>query len=164
MTKAANADTRAARARAAALPGGLFLIALGFYADTYSGVHSRAGFGDPFGPTFFPRIILVAWMGLSAVAAIVALLTPPKDLAGNEPTDWRPAAFVCLSTGLFVFFVVAIGFLPASLVYFPACALIFGKADRRVAFLIASAVVPVSIWYLFHHVVQIRLPTGFVWG
>ena len=74
MSQTADTTTRAARVRAAALPGALFLVALGFYVHTYSDAYSRTGFGDPFGPTFFPRIILVAWMCLAAVAFLTALL------------------------------------------------------------------------------------------
>lgn len=164
MSQTADTTTRAARVRAAALPGALFLVALGFYVHTYSDAYSRTGFGDPFGPTFFPRIILVAWMCLAAVAFLTALLIPARAATESGPTDWRPAALACISTGLFVFLIVAIGFLPASLAFFPVCALIFGNSGRRAVFLGTSLVVPVSIWYLFHNVVQIRLPTGFVWG
>ena len=132
-----------------------YIIAL--LVHTFDDAYRDTGIGDQFGPLWYARLLLAAWIVLTAIALAQAAMSPrPPPESGR---NWGTALAVIAACGALVAVSLAAGFLAGSIAFFLACALSLGYR-RPVPLLLAGAGVPGAIWYLFYHVIQIRLPTG----
>lgn len=146
---------RGARIRRAAVSGALALSALALYAHTYhEKYHTGFAASDP-NAMILPRALLGLIVALGAFAAWRDLrsaeaLPPP---APRVATLLLPAVLLVGSA-----LVAYLGFL---LAVAPLLAVtLYGLGERRWgAILATTAVVGVGFWYLFHHVLLIRLPS-----
>jgi hypothetical protein len=114
------------------------------------------GLGSDFSPMFFPRLLLVLWMGLSIlIAARCMFANLPNEVLSAQ--RWPRVAAVCIAVAVFTWLMEAIGFILAMV---PACivvGLLFGY--RRTGPLLCFAVVfPVAVWLIFVKVIQVPLP------
>ncbi|MEO1019737.1 MAG: tripartite tricarboxylate transporter TctB family protein [Pseudomonadota bacterium] len=144
------------------LPGIMFgavlaLLGAGFYFHTYSERYVGLGIGAEFGPMFYPRIILGIWVVIAVAAAIEAALVPSP--AGATPKRWGTAAVI---GGLIVLAIAAMpyaGFLASMMTFFLIAVPVLGYR-KPLPWLLAGIGFPTAIWYLFHEILVIRLPTG----
>ncbi|SEP00117.1 Tripartite tricarboxylate transporter TctB family protein [Salinihabitans flavidus] len=129
----------------------LFLIWHTF-SDVYQGSYQAAGRG----PVFFPQILLSCLLLLSLVVMFGGLKAEPLSLSRDVAL---PVISVLLFTGLYVYAITAAGFLLSTIVFTFVMPLLLGY--RRIWVILAiTAVYPVTVWYLFDHVVQIVLPSS----
>ncbi|HSJ96887.1 MAG TPA: tripartite tricarboxylate transporter TctB family protein [Myxococcota bacterium] len=146
---------RAARIRRAAVSGALAAAGLALYAHTYhEKYHTGFAASDP-NAMILPRALLALLVALGALAAwrdlrVPDALPPP---APRMATLLLPAALLAGSA-----LVAYVGFL---LAVAPLIAVaLYALGERRWgAILATTAVVGVGFWYLFHHVLLIRLPS-----
>jgi hypothetical protein len=147
--------SRGARIRRAAVSGALAAAGLALYAHTYhEKYHTGFAASDP-NSMILPRALLGLLVVLGAFAAWRDLrsadaLPPP---APRVATLFLPAALLVGSA-----LVAYAGFL---LAVAPLIAVaLYALGERRWgAILATTAIVGVGFWYLFHHVLLIRLPS-----
>lgn len=138
------------------------VVGTALFAHTFSERYSGTGIGDAYGPLFYPRLLLVAWIVLAGIAFVQAAIS--QMAASSFAFRW-PVGFAMISAcALFVGSIFALGFLIASCVFFAATALILGYRNF-IVIAVVSLLVPLAIWYLFHVLIEIRLPTSpwFFW-
>lgn len=135
----------------------LLLIGSGLTFSTFgSGV---AEMGEAFDPTFFPHIVLVAWMGLAALT----LVTDVADRQRPEPI--RVGATVTAALGLFAYalLMTELGFFICSVLF---CVLILMLTGQRRLMVVTgySLAVPAVVTLTFNHLLKMPLPSSpFVW-
>lgn len=127
------------------------------FIHTFSERYGGMGIGDVYGPMFFPRILLAAWTLFALIAAIQAALSANQN--GVQFLRLWFGLAIMMTTGLFVAAILTLGFLIGSYMFFIASALILGYRNP-VVLSIAGVAVPFAIWYLFHVIIEIRLPTS----
>ncbi len=135
----------------------LLLIAAALTASTFG--LQFAELGGAFSPTFFPRIILIALVGL-------ALINVAVDLRHNVPKaadQLTPVALIALALIAYVNLLSVFGYFLCSFVLSVLMLLILGLR-KPLAILMLSALVPGSLVLLFNHLLKMPLPTSpFVW-
>ena len=139
---------------------GLFLTVLGLaYGYLTTGLPERSLPNTP-GPSFFPWIITLCLLVLSASLTLQGLRMEPKmpetDKTGQHPSS----AYIFL--GLFVVYLVSLpffGFLFASIPFFAALMFCYGEVGKlRTASI--SLGFPIFLFLLFRDVFNIPLPRG----
>lgn len=121
-------------------------------------------FGDV-STVFFPRIVLILWMGLSAILIV-------NGLRGRGDGEDRERVLSVGIPRLVLVFAVTVA---AAVVLWLAGLLIGGTAlmiavglalgYRRLILLVpVSLAVPAAIWFALGHVARISLPAGVLWG
>ena len=139
-----------------AFSGLLLLVGVALFASLPSEGATPAGPSGALDPYLYPRLLLLAWIALAAVALLQASLFSP---ATSTQRDWITALGLITLCGLFIWLILTIGFLLAAWAFFLAAAWLLGY--RRLPVLLGVGLVaPAGIWWLFHHVIQIRLPTS----
>ena len=114
-------------------------------------------------PTFFPRLAMV----LLGVSALAMLLTAPArrdvlPIVSMTAEDWRRFG---AALGLILGYVVAarlVGFLPASVVFIAAMALLSGYRNLPVIAL-AAVLAPLAVFLSFRYGLRVLLPPGTLW-
>jgi hypothetical protein len=135
----------------------LLLIGSGLMLSTFG--LSFAELGGAFSPTFFPRIVLIGWIALAALAVIT-------DVAGRARAPharWSAAAAVALALLGAAVLMSTLGFFLCSA---GVSALILAVTGQRNPWLIAaySITVPAVLSLLFSHVLKMPLPASpFFW-
>ena len=132
----------------------LLLVAVALYASSFTQTFSDVG--NAHSPMFFPRIILVMWMGLTVIAIGQAVMAGHQ----SKPIDgiWRLALLV-IATIIYTNLLTTYGFFLTSLVFAVICLPVFGI--RHPAIVAAYAVaVPGSLVVLFNHTLGMPLPTS----
>ena len=129
----------------------LFLTACGLY---YSSLNADyADLGGAFDPTFFPRIILMVWIGLSLATLIleVVVRTPSHSF------KWVRTLGLSLISFAYVLSMQSTGFFLASVVFCVAASLLLGMR-KYVTIALFSVLVPGSLVLLFNHILALPLP------
>lgn len=145
---------RGTQIRRVAVSGALVAAGIALYVHTYhEKYHTGFAASDP-NAMILPRALLAMLIALGALAAWRDLRTA----VASQP-DSRAATLI-LSAALLVAsaLVAYVGFV---LAVAPLIAVaLFALGERRwTALLATTAIVGVGFWYLFHHVLLIRLPS-----
>jgi putative tricarboxylic transport membrane protein len=146
-------------ARALAPLAGL-VLALGLLAAT-RGLGDLAREGQ-LGPSFWPRLVLVALAAVCALRAVSVWRQPsggPVAAPGAAPLDRRRLAIAIALILLYVSATPLVGFPLATATFIAAFAVVAGA--RRPAGVAAAAVIgTLGVLYLFVKVVYLPLPKG----
>ena len=132
----------------------LLLAAAALYASSFAQTFSDVG--NAHSPVFFPRIILVLWMGLTVIALVQVLL----EGASAQPLHggWRLGILV-LSSVVYTNLVTSYGFFLTSAAFAAICLPVFGV--RHPAIVVGYAIaVPAALVALFNHMLGMPLPTS----
>lgn len=145
---------RGMQIRRVAVSGALVAAGIALYVHTYhEKYHTGFAASDP-NAMILPRALLAMLIALGALAAWRDLRTA----VASQP-DSRAATFILPAALLVASALVAyVGFV---LAVAPLIAVaLFALGERRwTALLATTAIVGVGFWYLFHHVLLIRLPS-----
>jgi|GEM_PF-633336 len=141
----------------AALPFALLLTGVALLLSTFG--TDYADLGGAFSPTFFPRIVLFAWIGLATLATLVEVIK------GDDVGDARFGAVVIVSLALlgYVQLLPVLGYFLCSAAF--AMVLLLATGLRKpVPLLVFSLALPAALVALFNHVLVMPLPVSpFVW-
>lgn len=142
----------------------LLLIGLMFLYFSYDDSYASMGRGVQYGTMFFPRLLLVVWLVLSAVLAIKGVVGLRRGTAGTGIDESgsphlritvMAISFVIVAVGAWL--IPTIGFVPAMVGTMLATAALLGW--RRHLILIAVSVFwPIAIWYIFTTWLRFPLP------
>ena len=137
------------------LVSGLLLVAgAGFLSMTFGEAFDVRTFGGDVGPAFAPRLFLVAWVVLAALATVAALR---RSAAGASDLRYGQLIGAVAVTTLTAFVMTKIGFLLAMVPGLIAFCMTFGY--RRILPLVAVGVgAPVAVWALFTFGFELLLP------
>ena len=132
----------------------LLLTALALYASSFAQTFSDVG--SAHSPVFFPRIILLIWIGLAAIALGQAVMegTTARPIAGLARLGVLAAACIVYTNIL-----TAYGFFLTSAAFALICLPVFGVRHPVIILLYAVAV-PGALVALFNHVLGMPLPTS----
>lgn len=133
---------------------GLLITAVGLYASTFGQNFSSSDVAQS--PMFFPRLILVLWIGLSVILLV-------QSIRANERTtpieSWPRIAVVLVAALIYTNVIGSEGFFLPSVGFALVCLLAFGI--RNPVFLLLFAVlVPGALVLLFNHTLGMPLPTS----
>lgn len=131
----------------------LLLLGVGLLLHTYT--LGFADLGGAFSPVFFPRIILSAWIGLSALSLIMEAM----KIHEQSPARWRPVIIIGVSLVLYIQILPVIGFFASSVLL---CAVVLLSTGQRRVLDIAlfSVVIPAALVGLFNHLLVMPLPVS----
>lgn len=132
----------------------LFLVAAALYASSFAQTFSDVG--SAHSPVFFPRIILVLWMGLAGIA--MAQVMMQGYVAEPIHGIWRLLVLVA-ATVVYTNYITVYGFFLCSAAFAMICLVIFGLRNPLVIALYAVAV-PGALVGLFNHMLGMPLPTS----
>jgi hypothetical protein len=134
----------------------LLLVAAALYASSFAQTFSDVG--SAHSPVFFPRIVLVLWMGLAVIALAQVLMQGYEA----QPIHgiWRLAVLVLvLATVVYTNLVTKYGFFLTSAGFAVVCLGVFGLRNPLVVLAYAVAV-PGALVLLFNHSLGMPLPTS----
>ena len=137
------------------------LMAAGLLLHSYDPHYKGMGIGAEFGPMFYPRILLIMWIGLSIGLITEPFLGREKDIPRQR---WGMLLGMLALVAGCTLLLTEIGFLFAS-VLFCVTACVFAGYRGPVGIALTGVAFPFFTWYLFHEVLLIRLPTSpwFTW-
>lgn len=146
----------------------LLLVALAAYTEMAFGMEWRTTAGR-IGPGFFPRILGIAAMAVTAWTIVVALRAPADadevvvldDETGDGDLGRHPGllAVMVLAAGLFVATLVALGAVVASALFLFAMLWTLNRAHLVTNVLVAVGL-PVALYLLFQTLLNAGLPAG----
>lgn len=138
----------------------LAILGAGLFVHTYTDAYAGAEIVGMSSPLIYPRVMLVAWVLLAVLGLIDSVARAP-ELAEDEPERGR-----VLLTLVAIAIVVAttlsmrwIGFAPSMAAAMLTLGFLMGYR-RPVMLPLASIGFAFGIWYLFHHLLLIRLPVS----
>lgn len=105
---------------------------------------------------FFPRIILILWIGLNVIALLQTLLKP-EDAGGIA--SWARISIVVLAALAYVNLIGSEGFFIPSVVFALICLPALGIRSPAIVTVFAIAV-PGALVLLFNHSLGMPLPTS----
>lgn len=121
------------------------------------------------GPAFFPWVVMVVVLALSAALLIQALAmergeaVPTSDEAATARDNRRPALLVLGAFLAYIALLPTLGFILATVPFFAALMVLFG--ERRPLLVIAASLAMTAILYgVFRHGFGIFLPRGLLQG
>lgn len=133
---------------------GLLITAVGLYASTFGQNFSSSDVAQS--PMFFPRVILVLWIGLSLIALVQSFRADERT---TPIESWPRIGVVLVAALIYTNAIGSEGFFLPSVVFALVCLLAFGV--RNVVFLVLFAVlVPGALVLLFNHTLGMPLPTS----
>ncbi|NIA71426.1 tripartite tricarboxylate transporter TctB family protein [Pelagibius litoralis] len=112
------------------------------------------------GPVFFPRILLVIMLMLSAAVLAQSVTRPRVPETETAALAWRALLSVLLAavaTGLYLYLIYVIGYLLASIAFSFVLPVVFGYR-RWVVTATFAAVYATATWYVFEMIFRIVLP------
>lgn len=131
----------------------LLLVGTGLTVSTFG--LQFAELGGAFSPTFFPRIILMIWVGLALANLLADLATAKENAAGRFlPVILIGAAFV-----LYVLTMPHLGFFLCSVILSAFILVVLGLREPIPVFAISLGA-PLVLVGLFNHVLVMPLPTS----
>lgn len=135
----------------------LFMLLIGGGLLAYSYIWGAdMSVGERFGPMFYPRIILWAWVFLAAGLTVEYCITHSAALS---PLNKRPLLASILSIAVCCAVFDFLGFLVTCTLFCCAYPLLLGY--KRATIVIVSAFFfSVATWYVFNNVLLIVLPEG----
>ncbi|MEL6508339.1 MAG: tripartite tricarboxylate transporter TctB family protein [Pseudomonadota bacterium] len=114
-----------------------------------------ADLGGAFDPTFFPRIILIAWMALAALNLIVDL----RAGTGWDGQGILRVAIMAVATVIYMVFLTTLGFFFSSVILSVLFLLLLGVRNP-LPIAAVSLGVPGALVALFNHMLTMPLPTS----
>jgi len=108
-------------------------------------------------PSFFPNVISIALVVVSAIVFAYSYQTKPEKTVVVNP--YGP--LVCIVWAIYVVVMNYIGFILASMLVIAATMLIWGVTNRKIIVL-ASVIAPLVAYYLFGHFLHVRFITLFL--
>ena len=133
---------------------GLLLIAVALFASTFQQSFTASDLAQS--PMFFPRIILVLWMILAAIAVVQTVL---ENETGSPIASWPRLMIVLAATVIYANVIGSEGFFLPSVVFALICLPAFGIRAPLLVILFAI-LVPGSLVLLFNHTLGMPLPTS----
>lgn len=111
----------------------------------------------------FPRSMAVAMVVFAAAYIVMALLRPSAPTAMPAGSPWRRSAAMAVLLA-WAFLLGQVGFLTTSVIAYTAL-LIIANYDRwtprmAVIYAVVGALVLGGLYWIFHQVLQVPLPTG----
>lgn len=132
----------------------LLLVAVALYASTFQQSFSASDLAQS--PMFFPRIILVLWIGLAVIALIQTLRAQQK----NTPiASLARAGIVIVAALIYTNVIGSEGFFLPSVLFALICLPAFGIRNPLLVGLFA-VLVPGALVLLFNHTLGMPLPTS----
>ena len=153
--------------------GGVFILAFTLYYGGLATLLPKRTTTDAPGPHFFPYLITISIIALSAVLLLqgvrglkgssgLADLMPEKSSSNQDYSLTRAVAGLLL-TGFYFFALSMFGFFWATPVFFAA--LMWVTGERRPHILLGLAIfVPMFLFFLFRDLFQLPLPRGSFFG
>ena len=114
-----------------------------------------ADLGGAFDPTFFPRIILIAWMALAALNLIVDL----RAGTGWDGQGILHVAIMAVATVIYMVFLTTLGFFFSSVILSVLFLLLLGVRNP-LPIAAVSLGVPGALVALFNHMLTLPLHTS----
>ena len=142
----------------------IFLFCVGMIPTIYEFVESSEGY--EVSPLFWP--LMAVWLGLTftVIAFFVALKDGQRfilaEILSGIWSNRTQLAFLVLA-GLYLFAMVYIGFLAASLIILPVMMLFFGYRKYIIGFVTSSTFV-IIVFLLFSKIFKIHFPTWALGG
>lgn len=133
---------------------GLLIAGIVLYASTFSQSFSATDLAQS--PMFFPRIILVLWIGLSLIALVQ---TRGMEKTTTPIANRARIGIVLAATLIYTNVIGAEGFFIPSVIFALICLPAFGIRNPVVVVLFAVAV-PGGLVLLFNHMLGMPLPTS----
>lgn len=119
------------------------------------------------GPSFFPLLVTVVLLALSATLLVQGLLAPND---GEMPTEETPKRFCIRKTLLalsvlllYIAVLPTLGFILSTLPLFAALMVLYGER-RPLVVLVGTVVMTIVLYGLFRHGFNIFLPRGLLAG
>lgn len=135
----------------------LLLAGLGLLASTQG--LGFADLGGAFSPSFFPRLVLAAWIALAALSLAGEVLRPQP----SKPLKLARVAALALALGVYVWAIPQLGFFLSSAAFCLA-ALALLEVRGPLPMLALSLGLPGALVGLFNHVLTLPLPVSpFLW-
>lgn len=132
----------------------LLLVATALFASTFGQNFSGADLAQS--PMFFPRIILIFWIGLNIIVIIQTMLS--KE-AAQPIASWLRIICVIVASILYTNTIESEGFFIPSMLFAGLCLIAFGIRKPVLVVLFAVAV-PGVLVLLFNHMLGMPLPTS----
>lgn len=133
---------------------GLLIVAVALFASTFGQHFSSSDLAQS--PMFFPRIILVLWIGLSVIALV-------QSFRSNERTkqiaSWPRIVAVVIASLIYTNIIGSEGFFLPSVCFALICLLAFGIRNP-ILLLLFAVLVPGALVLLFNHTLGMPLPTS----
>ncbi|HEY0737321.1 MAG TPA: tripartite tricarboxylate transporter TctB family protein [Herpetosiphonaceae bacterium] len=144
------------------------LLALGLliFVQTFS---IRAGGGySAVGPRFFPLIVALGLLLLSALFLVRTTIRPDEYLVQQSAdeeaaTHWPTVGLVALALVVYAVALGWLGYILATVLFFPVVARFLGST-RPVRDLIIALVISIAIYEGFTRALGVRLPAGLLRG
>ncbi len=142
----------------------IFLLAIGIGYTVLTANLPTRDIGSTTQPSFFPWVVAVLFLVLSAALLIQGLRPATSDAVPEAPDVapskylWGGAAFVVYLAAL-----PALGFVAANIPFFLALMYLYG--ERRPLWLLGGSIgISIALFYLFREVFLILLPSGILSG
>lgn len=132
------------------------LVAVGLLVHTFDPHYQDMGIGAQFSPMFYPRILLVLWIGLSIGLIVEPFLGGERDVPQQR---WGMLFGMLALVAACTFLLTAIGFLFASILFCLTASFYLGYRGP-IGLVLTGLVFPFCTWFLFDKVLLILLPTS----
>jgi hypothetical protein len=133
---------------------GLLIAAIALFASTFTQSFTATEVAQS--PMFFPRIILMLWIGLNIVALFQILRT---EMTTSPVASWMRIGIVMVISLIYTNIIGSEGFFLPSVAFALVCLPAFGIRKVFPVALFAFAV-PGALVLLFNHVLGMPLPTS----
>lgn len=133
----------------------LLLAGIGLFAMTLGGRFDAPTFGGDVGPAFAPRLFLIAWVLLAAIATAHALRS--GEQASDRPVNIKQMTIAVFITVVTAYAITKIGFVFAAVPGLFFFSLAFGYRNFPVLVLVSLVTVP-AIWAIFTFGFELLLP------
>ena len=119
---------------------------------------------DDVGSAFFPKVVAVAIIGVSAIRLVMALREPEGEKKASD-NDTMGGLLTILLIGGYVLAFQPVGFIISTIVYLFLQILVLVPKEKRSwpLTIIISVVAPLAIYGLFTYLISSPLPKG-LWG
>lgn len=133
---------------------GLFLVGAGLFATTFQQNFTSTDTAQS--PVFFPRIILMLWLGL----ALIALVQTLREVHANTPVaSWSRLGVLLVASVVYTNLIGREGFFLPSVAFAAISLPIFGIRNPLLVAVYAIAV-PGALVLFFNHMLSMPLPVS----
>ena len=132
----------------------MLFVAAALYTSTYTQSYSASDLAQS--PMFFPRIILMLWIGLNIIALVQAFL---RERSANPIASMARISAVVVATLIYTNVIGSEGFFIPSVLFALIALPVFGIRNPILVALFAVAV-PGTLVLLFNHTLGMPLPTS----
>ena len=132
----------------------MLFVAAALYTSTYTQSYSASDLAQS--PMFFPRIILMLWIGLNIIALVQAFL---RERSADPIASMARISAVVVATLIYTNVIGSEGFFIPSVLFALITLPVFGIRNPILVALFAVAV-PGTLVLLFNHTLGMPLPTS----